>query len=72
MLQEGKDRMEQTFVDLSYVKVKRYKRGTHKRCLHCNRIATITALRKRRGERNGIKLPVRYCEECAAMRGVPL
>jgi hypothetical protein len=45
-----------------FVNVKRYKRSIGRRCLHCNHSATVTADRK---YRNGTRMPVRYCNDCA-------
>lgn len=46
-----------------FVKVKRPKRGVGKRCMHCNKPATTTAVRKT----NGYKMDVRYCDNHAEM-----
>lgn len=43
-----------------FIHVRRYKRSIGKRCMHCGRPATTTAMRKTAG---GKKLAVRYCHE---------
>lgn len=48
-----------------FTKVKAYKRGIGKSCLHCGRSATVTAIRVK----GRLKMPVRYCHEHADMRG---
>jgi hypothetical protein len=49
----------------TFVETKVYKRPLKKTCLHCGRLAVVSAIRKN----NGFKLQVRYCMEHAKMRG---
>ncbi len=44
-----------------FITVRRPKRGVGKRCMHCKKPATTTAIRKA----NGHRMDVRYCDEHA-------
>ena len=47
----------------AFIVVKRPKRGVGKRCMHCNKPATTTAVRKANGHRRA----VRYCDDHAEL-----
>jgi hypothetical protein len=55
----------------TFVSVKRPKSGVGRQCMHCGRPATVKATRVARYGKNSVRrLPVRYCDEHAELRGV--
>ena len=58
---------EEVEMTTKFTHIKHHSRSIGRDCMHCGRPATVTAVRK---QDNKLKLPVRYCDEHAEIRGV--